>query len=878
MTATLIAQSHRTRRTTRARTTYFPFEFGWNIVDPSIELKPGVMLDGENYEVHYRSGYGRIKGYERSDGTGLPSAETYALLPYDQGSTEPEVGDVVTGADSGATGTIAVQLDPDSGAFGTSDAAGNMVLWGVSGTFQDNENLQISAATVAVSNGTQDEEGELDDDLHNTYLRAAIEARRSSIEKVPGAGPVRGYWKYKGDYYAFRDNTQQNQCGMYQETTAGWVEQDLGETLNFDQTGVAIPFNSGSTEPSVGDTLSGATSGETGDVLAVYLASGTWAGGDAAGYLILTNLSDDFNTSENIDNDTASAANVATTNGTTLHTHEIFEGASVTGQISGATATVGRIIVQAGDWSTEDAEGYLVLRDVMGSFQDNEAITSDCIRLPFTSGSIEPSVGDVLEGASSGAQGTVVELLPLDSGTWDGFDADSQFVLSGVTGTFGSSESVDNTTASESGIATTDDVPNDIGVVAGGVNISTVLEPGGRYEFVNHNFGGHQDSRRVYGCDGVNNGFEWDGTTYVPIRTGMVDDTPIFVQVHKQHLFFTFSGGSLQHSSTGIPLVWSPVTGASELAIGEDITGLVVEVGDVLAVFTRSETYMLYGNNSSDWDLQRFHQGSGAIKYTAQKMGVAWMMDDEGVSTLQASQAYGDFLQSTVTSHIQPYIDTVVGAGAKRNIQGSIRVRKKNQYRLYFDDMTGLTITIENNKIKGAAKSSLSHQFNAMYSVKDDDEGEGAESEVLLAGGNDGYAYRIDSGTSFDGESIQAWFFPNFHHFRMPLHNKIVRGLLFELDVQSVGSISIFPEFDYGSGDTPSSLENVLSLLGHGGRWNVDDWNDFFWSAPLFQQVRLRVDGWGKNMAFLVVSNSTYEEPHTFQGVSVEYAQRRLVR
>jgi hypothetical protein len=45
----------------------------------------------------------------------------------------------------------------------------------------------------------------------------------------------------------------------------------------------ALAYTSGSTEFTVGETLTGATSGATGDVVTYHLTSGTWSAGDAAG-------------------------------------------------------------------------------------------------------------------------------------------------------------------------------------------------------------------------------------------------------------------------------------------------------------------------------------------------------------------------------------------------------------------------------------------------------------------------------------------------------------------------------------------------------------------------------------------------------------------
>ena len=56
--------------------------------------------------------------------------------------------------------------------------------------------------------------------------------------------------------------------------------------------GRAMPFTSGgTTEIEVGDTIVGATSGAEAPVKQVLLSSGTWAGGDAAGFILFDEIS-----------------------------------------------------------------------------------------------------------------------------------------------------------------------------------------------------------------------------------------------------------------------------------------------------------------------------------------------------------------------------------------------------------------------------------------------------------------------------------------------------------------------------------------------------------------------------------------------------------
>jgi len=79
-------------------------------------------------------------------------------------------------------------------------------------------------------------------------------------------------------------------------------------TLNYDSGGV--------TEPVLGETVTGASSGRTGTIAAYTTASGTWAGGDAAGVLtiIIASGATAFTDDEAL-NGSSAGANFATADG-----------------------------------------------------------------------------------------------------------------------------------------------------------------------------------------------------------------------------------------------------------------------------------------------------------------------------------------------------------------------------------------------------------------------------------------------------------------------------------------------------------------------------------------------------------------------------------
>jgi hypothetical protein len=103
-------------------TKYFPFEGGLNIVDPVLSLEPGECISAKNFEVDIRGRYRRLDGYERDDGTGLPSEITFYRIPFITGYARdsvfdmsfstafdmqiPSVGDLVKGETSGAIGSV----------------------------------------------------------------------------------------------------------------------------------------------------------------------------------------------------------------------------------------------------------------------------------------------------------------------------------------------------------------------------------------------------------------------------------------------------------------------------------------------------------------------------------------------------------------------------------------------------------------------------------------------------------------------------------------------------------------------------------------------------------------------------------------------------
>ena len=152
---------NRSIQPSRLQSSYFAFEGGVNMVDPSLSLEPGELVAADNFEIDIRGRYRRIDGYERFDGQTLPSAITYYRIPFTLGTARdsvfdsafstafdmqiPSTGDLVKGETSGAIGQVLVvtveEIVTDAGAFIDNDAEGYVYFTVTSGTLEDGETI-----------------------------------------------------------------------------------------------------------------------------------------------------------------------------------------------------------------------------------------------------------------------------------------------------------------------------------------------------------------------------------------------------------------------------------------------------------------------------------------------------------------------------------------------------------------------------------------------------------------------------------------------------------------------------------------------------------------------------------------------------------------
>lgn len=406
--------------------------------------------------------------------------------------------------------------------------------------------------------------------------------------------------------------------------------------------------------------------------------------------------------------------------------------------------------------------------------------------------------------------------------------------------------------------------------------VSNAFPPGGRYEFVNYNFYGAASSVRMYGVNGVGKGFQYDGTTLTFITTGMSPDTPTKVEAHKHYLFFAFPGGSLQYSNVGEPLTWAANTGAGEIALGDEITGLQSAAPANLVVMSKNSVSLLYGSVgdigsiAGDFQLETITNEAGALEHTVEKIGPVVYMDNRGVRALTTTPAFGNFSIGTMTQSVAPLLRGKM-AGGERPV-ASARVRARDTYRVFFGNGTGFSIFM-GKKAPEVMPIDLNKVVTCCVSTETE-----ANYERIWFGSDNGYVYEMDKGRSFDGGAVSYYLRLPFAHMGAPHVRKRWHKVVIEYDAPAGVTIGVAGEVDYGDQYEPSLASQEVDAHGGGGFWDNINWDQFFWSAPAESKAEVYVDAVGENMSLVLGGEQADEEPHVLEGVTLFYSVRGLVR
>lgn len=595
----------------------------------------------------------------------------------------------------------------------------------------------------------------------------------------------------------------------------------------------------------VGDTVTGATSAATGKVIQVRTTS----------QLVITRLTGTFVTGETV---TVSGSPVG------VYSTLADDISSVQDNVFSALAAADYRTDIAAVPGSGDLRGIAWLGTTCYAFRDNVGATALAIykstaagwvlvpflrQLSFTTGSgTPPAEGAVI---TQGGVTAVVKRVVLQTGTWLAGTAAGRIIVDSVAGgPFAAG-------AFTAGVTATVTV----------ADTAITMLPGGRLDMLVYNFTGSTDTKRIYGADGVNMGFEFDGTVLVPIVTGMAVDTPRHVGVHLNHLFFSFKA-SAQHSGITTPYSWTLLTGADELATGEEIVAFQNSPGDTLSgallIFTESRTLVLYGTSNADWNLTTFSAEVGAQRWSMQNIGSPVVFDAQGISMVKQSQQFGNFERGPISNRIRKFL-------RNRVVTASVVNRAMNRMRIFFADGEGISITPVG---QGLAFMPINYGKTVTCTCEAVINGEHRN----FFGSTDGYVYEADRGRSLDGTTIIAWMKLAFNFSKSPGLKKRFRWSDIEVKPQSAMTLQIQGEYSLGDVDVGLTDVYTKDIRGLGGQFDISNFDECYFDAPAQTSTKVRLDGTGTSLSLTFYSDSAVELPHELQSANHFYTPRRLDR
>lgn len=456
--------------------------------------------------------------------------------------------------------------------------------------------------------------------------------------------------------------------------------------------------------------------------------------------------------------------------------------------------------------------------------------------------------GDIVRGATSNATATV---------GWVGYSAQDHsagyitFVTN--TGTFVDGEDLQNTSLANIVI----------GKVSGTRTANTLPTTANMMRFVNHNFFGGSDTMAMYGVTGNSTGFAYSPALgFGPILTGATVDTPYDVIVHKDHLFYAYPHGSLQHSVVGSPFDWSGGLGALEVGVGSEIRGLISSPKSLI-ICTEKDVQSLSGNGVDDWEKDIVTSHNGIAPFSGQYQSQSFVLTRTGVVAVDRTDQFGNFSDNTVSDKIRnlirPKYDKCVTAVARKD---------DGIYYLYFNDGTNIGMASYQGQLTGF----FTFEHAGLIT-----RGAVAPYGRLWFYSSTGYIYQDDIGWSADGNEKVAAIRTSYANQGDPDTRKRFRRADITFSASTYVNVLVNFTFDKGASDSLSSIDSGL-ISANGGRWDASNWNQVFWDAAEFPSVATEIDGVGFDISTMVYLSSRIHPEFVVEDISLEWSKRRKVR
>jgi hypothetical protein len=336
-----------------------------------------------------------------------------------------------------------------------------------------------------------------------------------------------------------------------------------------------------------------------------------------------------------------------------------------------------------------------------------------------------------------------------------------------------------------------------------------------------------------------------------------ITEIPTNVIVHQNRLFLGYPGGRVLYSVLSDPTDFG--TGAGEFLAGADITGFQVLPGDSLGIFCKDRIRILNGTvGGSDWEMTDYSDQAGAIQGSVQNMPTCIFCDKRGVTTLSASDTYGNFANNALTQSLPKLFAKITH---NTEIYTAV-TRSRSQYRIFNEKGHGLYLTFANGEFVGAMEVDLGMPVTAVGVLDTDD-------DIVLIASND-EVYQLDSGSTMNGTAVTS--FLDFVDY--PFQSPRTKKRFSQVDIDVVGAFNdtaldlltrVNGAKDFHSDNDAETMVILGDTPSGSGTLDINSWSQRMEATAYTQGV-------GISQSMKITNQGTL--PHVLNAAVVHYRPR----
>jgi hypothetical protein len=394
----------------------------------------------------------------------------------------------------------------------------------------------------------------------------------------------------------------------------------------------------------------------------------------------------------------------------------------------------------------------------------------------------------------------------------------------------------------------------------------------GKYSFERFNFDG---TEKIVVVDGVNDPTVFNSSLSATDVTASAVEGASIVVAFREHMFYAGMSSTPQEVVFSQPFdedAFSSGSGAGSFKVDDTVVGLKV-FRDNLFIFCENRIFKLTGSSSSNFAVSAVTRDIGCIngKTIQEFAGDLIFLGPDGLRTVAGTARIGDVELGTISSNVQSVFDDNI---TDASVFESIVIPQKTQYRLFFSKAGALESRTEGLicVLKGQQGGSEAYEFARLKGIKPacTDSFITIGDVLILHGGFDGYIYRQEEGSTFDGTAINGKYRSPDMTFGDPGIRKHMQRVIVNYKPESVIDADLFVRYDYESADSARPAAYPLDSTDIAGIYGTSTYGTPTYGGASQPLVRQSVEGSGFAVA-LRVNDGGSTDPYSLKGFQLEY-------